>query len=244
MLLACRPFRAREIATDKQRDLLDGRRNAQNRGYLTSIPAILHESSEDQTPQYPRLHITSDKSLLSKIETMEEWKWVNSEVGHQLFSPSTQDSEDIDVAAGSMPIEWNERGNFLEWKNPWYSHGPETSDSRSGEQVFCSESAPKTTPTPSSSSASSEAASEPCGRQHRPQPALRCDGTRCGQAWTVALCAVWGCRDTHGLEAALSLMREVCLGLMPAELAEAFCDFESAIKQKRAISTQMFTPSG
>jgi len=169
---------------------------------------------------------------------------MNSEVGHQLFSPSTQDSEDIDVAPGSMRIQWDERSNLLEWKNPWYSHGPETNDSRSNDQVFCSESAPKTAPTPPSSSASSTAAAEPCGRQHSTHPGLRCDGTRSGQAWTVALSALWGCRDTHGLEAALDLMREVCLGLVPSELAQAFCDFESAISQKRANSTLIFTPSG
>lgn len=169
-----------------------------------------------------------------------EWKWVND---GQLASSFGEKDEDI-CGPSSMPADWNNRSDFLgEWENPWYSHGPGTVDkpcNRVDPEVFCSESAPRKAA--AAGPAFRIAAVEPCAlHQH---PGLRCEAVRCGQAWTVALCALWGCRDTHGLEASLSLMAAVALALFPSELGQAFAEFDSAIKNKRASSAEIFTPSG
>lgn len=170
-----------------------------------------------------------------------EWKWVNH---GQLFSSFPEENEDI-RGPSSMPVEWNKRSDFLEWKNPWYSHGPRTPDkscSRNDPEIFCSESGPRK----AAADSSLIAAAEPCARQlrHHHHPVLRCDAARSGQAWTVALCALWGCRDTHGLTASLELMGRVALGLLPSELGQACAEFDLAIKDKRASLKQIFTPSG
>lgn len=163
-----------------------------------------------------------------------EWKWMN---GGQLFSPSPKD-EDIqhDTAPGSIPVDRSKCSELLEWKNPWYSHGPEASDGRSDPSVFCSESVPRTAP------ASCESAAD--DRECR-DPEIRCNGKRSGQAWTVALCALWGCRDGHGLEVSLDFLGKVVLGLVPSELGQAFGEFDNAIQtKKRELGKRVFSPPG
>lgn len=167
---------------------------------------------------------------------MEEWKWVN---GGQFFSAPTDDEDIQHAAPGSMPIEWSKRSDLLEWKNPWYSHGPETpaDGRRSDPSIFCSESSPKTAP------ASCESAADDDGECRDPE--IRCNGKRSGQAWTVALCALWGCRDAHGLEASLDFVGKVVLGLVPSELRQAFGDFENAIQtKKQELGRKVFNLSG
>ena len=171
-----------------------------------------------------------------------EWKWLND---GQLFSPSSvENEEDIrpDVAPGSMPVEWSKCSDLLEWKNPWYSHGPEAPHGRTGSDpsIFCSESAPRTAP----ASSSCESTADECG-ERRGNPEIRCNGKRSGQAWTVALCALWGSRDAHGLEASLDFLGKVALGLVPSELGQAFDEFDKAIQtKKRELGVEVFNPSG
>lgn len=164
-----------------------------------------------------------------------EWRWVDG----QLFSPATDD-EDIqhDAAPGNMPVEWSKRSDLLEWKNPWYSHGPGTPEGRSDPSIFWSESAPRTAPASCESAACDDDA-------ERRDPEIRCNGKRSGQAWTVALCALWGCRDAHGLEASLDFLGKVVLGLVPSELGQAFGEFENAIQtKKQELGMNVFNPSG
>lgn len=156
----------------------------------------------------------------------------------QLFSPSSCHDEDIHhhAAPGSMPVEWRKRSEPLEWENPWYSHRPETPDSRVDPSVFCSESAPRT------ASASCESAVDV---ENRDPEIIRCNGMRSGQAWTIALCALWGCRDAHSLEACLDFLGKVVLGLAPSELSQAFGDFENAMQiKKQELGMKVFNPSG
>lgn len=161
-----------------------------------------------------------------------EWKWVD---GH-LFAATENEDIQHDVAPGSMPVEWSKRSDFLEWKNPLYSHGPGTPDGRSDSSIFCSESAPRTAP-PCESAACDDAGCR--------DPEIRCNGKRSGQAWTVALCALRGCRDAHGLEASLDFLGKVVVGLVPSELGQAFGDFENAIQtKKQQLGMSVFNSSG
>lgn len=148
------------------------------------------------------------------------WRWVN---GGQLCSPSTENEDTQHAAPGRMSVQWSKRGDLLEWKNPWYSHGPGTPDGRSDPSIFCCEST--------------------AAEYHDPEP--RCNGERSGQAWTIALCALWGCQDAHGLEASLDFLGRVVLGLVPSELGQAFGDFEDAIQtKKQELGMKVFNPSG
>lgn len=149
-----------------------------------------------------------------------------------LSQSSSEEGDDI-YAPGSMPVEWS-RGNvpgLLGWKNPWYSHEPRKSD-RSVQETFCSESA---TGTPAARPRAS-------GNHHYLE--LSCDGIRSGKAWTVALCALRGCRDIQELRVSLDLTEKVIIDLIPSELRLAQVDFEVVIKQKRETSIQIFTPAG
>ncbi|CAN0450490.1 unnamed protein product, partial [Ectocarpus sp. 12 AP-2014] len=145
------------------------------------------------------------------------------------MSPSAEENDDI-RAPDSMPAEWTKRSmpDVVEGHNPCYSHGPSKNDPAD----FFSEAVPRT-----AAAAREEAADPP------PQPAARYDGTRSGPAWTVALCALWGCRDTHGLKASLHVAGRVVLDLLPSELSKAFVEYERAISEKRASFTHIFTPS-
>lgn len=165
---------------------------------------------------------------------MKEWNWL---AGGQIFPPSIEDEDIQHAAPGSMPVEWGKRSDLLEWKNPWYSHGPGTPDGRSDPSIFCSEATPRTAP---ASFTASSVGADCC---HDPAP--KCNGRRSGQAWTVALCALWGCRDAHGLKASLDFLGEVVLGLAPSELGQAFRDFENAIQtKKQELGMEFFSSSG
>lgn len=169
-----------------------------------------------------------------------EWKWGN---GGQLFSLFPKEDEDIH-GPSSMPADWSKRSDFLgEWKNPWYSHGSGTTDkpcSRYRKEVFFSEEAPREAPAAADSCLVADV--ETCARHYHPE--LRCEAVRSGKAWTVALCALWGCRDAHGLKASLDLMGRVAVALVPSELGQAFAEFNMAVNEKRASLTKIFTPSG
>lgn len=145
------------------------------------------------------------------------------------MSRSAEENDDI-RAPDSMPAERAKRSmpDFVEWHNPCYSHGP----SKNGpEDLFSEAVVPRT-------AAAAEAADAPA------QPAARYDGRRSGPAWTVALSALWGCRDIQGLKASLHVTGRVVLDLLPSELSKAFVDYERAIKEKRAKFIHIFTPSG
>lgn len=148
------------------------------------------------------------------------------------LSQSSDEGGDI-YAPGSMPVDWNRRKvpALLEWRNPWYSHEPRTSE-RILPEMSSWKLAPRT----------SAARPRASGNYHHLE--LSCDGTRSSQAWTVALCALLGCRDPHELRVSLDLVNKAAFALMPPELGLAYADFEAVIQQKRETSAHIFTSAG
>ncbi|CAM9099799.1 unnamed protein product, partial [Scytosiphon promiscuus] len=148
------------------------------------------------------------------------------------WNPSQSSQEDEIYAPGSMPIEWNRRNVpcLLEWRKRRDSQKPRKSD-RSVQRAFFTESAPKIP------------AARPRATGEHHHLGRSGDGTRSSKAWTIALCALRGCRDTHELRVSLELMETIISNLIPSELRLARVDFEVVIKQKRETSIQIFTPA-
>lgn len=132
--------------------------------------------------------------------------------------------DEYDVhAPGSMP-------GLVEWNNPCYIHAPRPAEEApSDRSAFCPEgsvAADLGFPTQKSELDSHE----------------MCIGK--AQAWTVAICALMGCRDEGGISASLELMGSVVLKMERSELGQTFVQFDEAIREKRAAFPGIFSPSG
>lgn len=122
-------------------------------------------------------------------------------------------------APGSMP-------GLVEWNNPCYIHASRTTDQA-----------------PSVSFKEESVSADP----GLPIQQNEIDGSHempIGKAWTVAICALMGCRDVDGISASLELMGSVVLHMERSELGQTFVRFEEVIREKRAAFPGIFSPPG
>lgn len=148
-------------------------------------------------------------------------------------------SERVGVALIGKDVEWNffpddeafrtpVSTNVDEWKNPCCISEPWTPEEEPSRQtLICSQT-------------SRRAERGLCGCALRPIPGEM----RSGQAWTVAICALMGCRDVVGIIASLSLMGNVVENMPQSELVHTGADFEREIREKREVLPHIFVSSG
>lgn len=67
---------------------------------------------------------------------------------------------------------------------------------------------------------------------------------RSGRGWTIAVCALMGCRDVDDVRVSLGLTAEVVLSIPSSELQKAAKEFDAVIQGKRAALPCIFIPSG
>lgn len=126
-------------------------------------------------------------------------------------------------APGSMP-------GLVEWNNPCYIHASRTAEEApSGRSSLC----------PQESVATDLEVLTQNTELDRHE---MCMGR--AQAWTVAICALMGCRDEGGISASLELMGNVVLKMGRSELSQTFVQFDEAMREKRAAFPGIFSPSG
>lgn len=135
------------------------------------------------------------------------------------LSPDENDAH----APGSMP-------GLVEWNNPCYIHASRTAEEApSNRRAVCPE----------------ESIAADLGvpaRKTELDSHEMCIGK--AQAWTVAICALMGCRDEVGISASLELMGNVVLRMERSEMGQTFVQFDEAIREKRAAFPGIFSPSG
>lgn len=118
--------------------------------------------------------------------------------------------------------------SLKQWHNPLYRHEASTSSSFEDD------------------AATTREIDIDSGRTSVRDLGSTCDdaGTRSGRGWTIAVCALMGCRDVYGVSVSLDLMAEVVLSLSSCELQKAAKEFDAVIQEKRAALTCIFVPSG
>lgn len=135
------------------------------------------------------------------------------------FSPDENDVH----APGSMD-------GLVEWNNPCYIHASRMAEEApSGRSSLCPE---------ESVAADLEVPTQKTELERHEM----CMGR--AQAWTVAICALMGCRDEGGISASLELMGKVVLNMERSELSQTFVQFDEAMRQKRAAFPGIFSRSG
>lgn len=119
--------------------------------------------------------------------------------------------------------------SLKQWHNPLYRHVARTSSSSFEDDA-----------------ATTREIDIDSGRPSVRDLGSTCDdaGTRSGRGWTIAVCALMGCRDVYGVSVSLDLVAEVVLGLPSCELQKAAKEFDAVIQEKRAALPCIFVPSG